>query len=168
MWYSVREKAGPANMARVDRIDEYRGGHEKGEALFHSRNEPIVWPDGAAEAVWTGDELRAATADELALIQAYDEAKAAAEEDNRINALVADYAGPLALVLAALTRFEIQPPITFDAAAGIMNSQAETVGDLKLVVMAKMAFERHLEPAKITGDTLAACAVRLMEKMNGA
>ena len=84
-----------------------------------------------------------------------------------LAAKTAQYAGPLALVLAAFARFQITPPIEYDQAAAIMNQQAQDTGDLKLVIMAKMAYERHLEPAGITGDTLAECAGLLLAQMQG-
>jgi len=102
--------------------------------------------------------------------EAENAAYAAQTEAARQAALVAktaQYAEPLALVIAAFARFEITPPIEFDQAAYVMNQKATTVGDIKLVLMAKMAYERHLEPAGITGDTLAQCAGLLLAQMQG-
>jgi hypothetical protein len=117
----------------------------------------------APEAVWDAGKIRAATAGELATIQEWEVAQAQAALLTKAQR----YAGPLAVVLAAFTRFQIVPPIEFDQAAAIMNQQAETVGDMKLILMTKMVYERHLEPAGITGETLAACAGALMASMQG-
>ena len=168
-WHGVKLKDGPEGIDRVDRIDRYSDGHERDGYALNSRNQPITWPqietgetqadddggtypvmESAPEAILEGGTVRAATAEELAAIQAWSDG----QEQARIAALAADHGADLMMLDVLMRKVGLSYPTAPAVAEAHLLSLVQS-GDEAASVVALLIDKQWQRLAHVENDLLA-------------